>query len=113
MKGCAKQIDLLAEQERMLRRGAEAESGATNNWPRESSSTRPRAVSEQARVWSAKLPKATNEAAAAGIGASELEQRIASIREKFAEKNTEAMKAQRPPQSCWPKTWPRSPRWPV
>ena len=34
----------------------------------------------------------------AGIGQAELEQRIKAFAKKFAEKNTEAMKAQGPPQ---------------
>jgi phage-related minor tail protein len=95
-EGLRKQIDLLAEQERMLRRGAEAESERNKQLAAriEFDKAGEQYLSKRARM-EREIAKATNEAAAAGIGASELEQRIASIREKFAEKNTEAMKAQR------------------
>lgn len=91
-----KQIDLLAEQERMLRRGAEAESERNKQLAAriEFDKAGEQYLSKRARM-EREIAKATNEAAAAGVGAAELEQRIASIRGKFAEKNTEAMKAQR------------------
>ena len=95
-EGLRKQIDLLAEQERMLRRGAEAESERNKQLAAriEFDKAGEQYLSKRARM-EREIAKATNEAAAAGIGASELEQRIASIREKFAEKNTQGMKAQR------------------
>lgn len=95
-EGLRKQIDLLAEQERMLRRGAEAESERNKQLAAriEFDKAGEQYLSKRARM-EREIAKATNEAAAAGIGQAELEQRIASIREKFAEKNTEAMKAQR------------------
>ena len=95
-EGLRKQIDLLAEQERMLRRGAEAESERNKQLAAriEFDKAGEQYLSKRARM-EREIAKATNEAAAAGVGAAELEQRIASIREKFAEKNTEGMKAQR------------------
>ena len=95
-EGLRKQIDLLAEQERMLRRGAEAESERNKQLAAriEFDKAGEQYLSKRARM-EREIAKATNEAAAAGIGQAELEQRIASIREKFAEKNTEGMKAQR------------------
>lgn len=95
-EGLRKQIDLLAEQERMLRRGAEAESERNKQLAAriEFDKAGEQYLSKRARM-EREIAKATNEAAAAGIGQAELEQRIAGIREKFAEKNTEAMKAQR------------------
>ena len=95
-EGLRKQIDLLAEQERMLRRGAEAESERNKQLAAriEFDKAGEQYLSKRARM-EREIAKATNEAAAAGIGQAELEQRIASIREKYAEKNTEGMKAQR------------------
>jgi len=95
-EGLRKQIDLLAEQERMLRRGAEAESERNKQLAAriEFDKAGEQYLSKRARM-EREIAKATNEAAAAGVGQAELEQRIASIREKFAEKNTAGMKAQR------------------
>lgn len=91
-----KQLSFLTEQERMLRRGAEAESERNKQLSAriEFDKAGEQYLSKRARM-EREIAKATNEAAAAGIGQAELEQRIASIREKFAEKNTEGMKAQR------------------
>ena len=95
-EGLRKQIDLLAEQERMLRRGAEAESERNKQLAAriEFDKSGEQYLSKRVRM-EREIAKATNEAAAAGVGQAELEQRIASIREKFAEKNTAGMKAQR------------------
>lgn len=95
-EGLRKQIDLLAEQERMLRRGAEAEAERNKQLAAriEFDKSGEQYLSKRARM-EREIAKATNEAAAAGVGQAELEQRIASIREKFAEKNTAGMKAQR------------------
>ena len=49
------------------------------------------------------MPGHINKAAAAGVGQAELEQRIASIREKFAEKHRRH-EVWRSRISCWPKT---------
>lgn len=95
-EGLRKQIDLLAEQERMLRRGAEAESERNKKMEAriEFDKAGEQYLSKRVRM-EREIVKATKEAAAAGVKQAELEQRIASIREKFAEKNTEGMKAQR------------------
>ncbi len=95
-EGLRKQIELLAEQERMLRRGAEAESERNKQLAAriEFDKDGEQYLSKRARM-EREIAKATSDAAAAGVGQAELEQRIASIREKYAEKNTEGMKAQR------------------